>query len=131
MSLRRISLLVIEISRRSSMLVILRGAMKRSDWISSPNPHCATSVCVAHASSVRTISPRIIFRISAGFEFLMAVALEPSEVADGLQGLIGRLDRLAVELKGALGLNEGDQFLHRIDVAAFKEALEDRASAVL
>ena len=56
--------------------------------------------------------------------------LEASQVPDRLQRLVGRLDRLAIQLESSLGLDEADEFLHRIDIALFQKALKRLAGAV-
>src|SRR5437870_936876 len=73
------------------------------------------------------IRPWIILRSSRGLVCLM---LEPPQIADGLQCLIRRLDRLAVELKASLRFDQRHQFLHRIDVAAFEKSLKDRPRTI-
>ena len=45
-----------------------------------------------------------------------------AEIADGLQRLIGRLDRLTIQFKSPLRLDEGNKLFHRIDIGAFKES---------
>src|SRR3954447_12608043 len=55
--------------------------------------------------------------------------LSSPQVPDRLQRLVGRLDRLAVQLEGALGLNERDQFLHWVHIAGLEESLEELPSA--
>src|SRR5688500_17207365 len=56
---------------------------------------------------------------------------EASQVRHCLKCLVGRLDRLAVELEGALGLDQRDQLLDRVDVAAIQIPLQHLARAVL
>src|SRR6058998_3358318 len=56
--------------------------------------------------------------------------LLPSQIPDGLERLVGGLDRLAVQFEGTLGLDQRDQLLDRIDVGGFEETLEDLACAV-
>src|SRR5947208_119444 len=51
------------------------------------------------------------------------------QVPDCLQRLIRGLDRLAVQLERPLRLDQRDQLLDRIDVAAFEESAEDGAGA--
>src|SRR4051812_10305207 len=118
--MRRISFPLTDASDFNSKTVARAGVISRS-CTSSPNPHCATSVCVAQASRVRMIIPWMILRSSGG---VFCFILEPPQIADGLQRLVRRLDRLAVELKTPLRLDQRHQFLHRIDVAAFQEILE-------
>src|SRR5688500_16195897 len=60
----------------------------------------------------------------------LRIRLEASQVGDGLKRLVGRLDRLAVELEGALRLDQRDELLHRINVASLEEPLQSRARAV-
>src|SRR4051812_36983607 len=57
--------------------------------------------------------------------------LPAPQVGDRLQRLVGGLDRLAVQLKGPLGLDQRDQFLHRVDVAGFEITLERLARPLL
>ncbi len=56
-------------------------------------------------------------------EILRFTFLEPPEVGGELQGLVGRLDDLAVEFEISLGLDEIDKFLHGFDVGGFEKAL--------
>src|SRR5581483_6528226 len=58
-------------------------------------------------------------------------SLRASQVADRLERLIGGLDRLAIELEGALRLDQRHQFFHRIDVAGLEKSLQDLARTVL
>jgi hypothetical protein len=43
--------------------------------------------------------------------------LKSPQVPDRLKRLIGGLDRLTVQLEGALGFDQANQFFHRINVA--------------
>src|SRR5436190_4693479 len=54
-----------------------------------------------------------------------------SQLAEPLQHLIRRLDRLRVELVGALRLDHRDQLFDDVDVGGLDEALAQRAEAVL
>ena len=54
-----------------------------------------------------------------------------SELAQALQHLVGGLDRLRVQLVGALGRDHRDELLDHVDVAALDEALLERAEAAL
>src|SRR5688500_16909121 len=58
------------------------------------------------------------------------LTLETSQVSDGLKRLIRRLDALAIQLERTLGLDQGDQFLHWIDIARFQISLKDLSRAV-
>jgi len=52
-------------------------------------------------------------------------------MGDGLQRLVGGLDRLAVQFEGALCLDQRDEFGHRIDIARFQRVLHQCAGALV
>src|SRR6476646_3568241 len=60
-----------------------------------------------------------------------ASVLRPPEIRYRLQRLIGGLDRLAVQLEGALRFDQRHKLFDRIDVAGFEEPAQDRSRAVL
>jgi hypothetical protein len=49
------------------------------------------------------------------------------QIGDGLKGLIGCLNRLAVQFERPLRLDQGNQLVDGIDVAGFEVTLKERA----